>query len=99
MEKAIFEHDVGASTNINEAVISAAQYLDKHAGPVGRRAVLILTDNLSTSTMVPDEKVIRELTEADTVCNAMVVGRGIRPRPPTPSEYRIPASLTHPHLR
>jgi len=90
MEKAIFGHDVGASTNINEAVIAAAQYMDKGAGPVGRRAILILTDNLSTSKLVPDEKVIRALTEAETVLDAIVVGRGIRPAQPKPGEYRNP---------
>jgi VWFA-related protein len=90
MAHAIEDHDVGASTAINEAVIAAAQYMDKNAGPTGRRAILILTDNLSTSKMVPDEKAIRALTEAETVLDAIVVGRGIRPAPPKPGEYRNP---------
>lgn len=76
---AIHDHDVGAGTAINLAVLDAANYMDKHAGPDGRRAVLILTDNLSISFMQPDAKVIRALDDADTVLDAIVVGRGIRP--------------------
>src|SRR5258708_4445981 len=53
IEKAIFSHDVGASTNINEAVINAAQYMDKNAGPAGRPALPILTAKLSTRTKGP----------------------------------------------
>ena len=90
LAKAITSHDVGFSTNINQAVIDAAKYMDQNAGPVGRRAILILTDNLSTSKMLPDETVIRELTEAEAVLNAIVVGRGIRPGPVKDNEVRDP---------
>jgi VWFA-related protein len=77
---AIGEHeDVGAGTQINQAVLDSAQYMDKHAGPDGRRAILVLTDNLSISYMLSDDRVIRALNEADTVLDAIVVGRGIRP--------------------
>jgi VWFA-related protein len=72
-------HDVGAGTQINQAVLDAARYMDKNAGPDGRRAILILTDNLSISYMLPDQRVIKALNEADTVLDAIVVGRGIRP--------------------
>ncbi len=78
---AVEDHDVGAGTQINQAVLDAAKYMDKNAGPEGRRAILILTDNLSISYMLPDNRVIRALNEADTVLDGIVVGRAIRPDP------------------
>lgn len=87
---AIVEHDVGAGTAINQAVLDAVQYVDKNAGSSGRRAILILTDNLSISYMLPDERVIRGLNEAGTVLDAIVVGRGIRPSPLKPGHYQNP---------
>jgi VWFA-related protein len=77
---AVKNWDVGNSTMINSAVMDAARYMEKHAGPGGRRAILILTDNLSTSYRLTDGQVIRELDKADTVFNAIVTGRAIRPR-------------------
>jgi VWFA-related protein len=87
---AVKDWDVGNTTLINSAVVDAARYMDKHAGPEGRRAILILTDNLSTSYQLTDGQVIRELDRADTVFNAIVTGRAIRPNPPTPSMYPNP---------
>jgi VWFA-related protein len=78
---AVKSWDVGTSTLINSAVVDAAHYMDKHAGPGGRRAILILTDNLSTSYRLTDGQVIRELNKADTVMNAIITGRAIRPQP------------------
>ena len=79
---------------INSAVVDAAHYMDKHAGPGGRRAILILTDNLSTSYRLTDGQVIRELNKADTVMNAIITGRAIRPL-----ATRSPASRRIPTLR
>ena len=76
---AVKNWDVGTSTLINSAVMSAAHYMEKHAGPGGRRAILILTDNLSMSYQLTDGQVIRELNKADTVFNAIITGRAIRP--------------------
>jgi VWFA-related protein len=84
--------DVGSSTMINSAVVDAAHYMDKHAGPGGRRAILILTDNLSTSYRLTDGQVIRELNRADTVMNAIITGRAIRPRPLEPAELGKPSN-------
>lgn len=78
---AVKDWDVGSSTMINSAVVDAAHYMDQHAGPNGRRAILILTDNLSTSYRLTDGQVIRELDKADTVFNAIITGRAIRPEP------------------
>ena len=87
---AVEDHDVGAGTLINAAVVNAAHYIAAHAGPNGRRAILILTDNLSLSYQLTDGQVIRELDRADTVFNAIVTGRAIRPRPPDSSKYVNP---------
>jgi VWFA-related protein len=83
---AVKDWDVGTSTLINSAVVDAAHYMDQHAGPNGRRAILVLTDNLSTSYQLTDGQVIRELDKADTVFNAIVTGHAIRPRPLQPGK-------------
>jgi VWFA-related protein len=87
---AVKNWDVGSSTMINSAVIDAAHYMEKHAGPGGRRAILILTDNLSTSYRLTDGQVIRELNKADTVMNAIITGRAIRPQPLNPGKPANP---------
>jgi VWFA-related protein len=82
--------DVGTSTLINSAVVDAAHYMAANAGTDGRRAILILTDNLSMSYQLTDGQVIRELNKADTVFNAIVTGRAIRPRPLDPGKPANP---------
>jgi VWFA-related protein len=84
---AVKKWDVGVTTQINSAIVDAAHYMDKNASPGGRRAILILTDNLSTSFQLTDGQVIRELDKSDTVLNAIVTGRAIRPDPPGPSMF------------
>jgi hypothetical protein len=81
---------VGSSTQINSAVVDAARYMDKHAGPGGRRAILILTDNLSMSYQLTDGQVIRELDKFDTVFNAIITGHAIRPAPLAPGKVVNP---------
>jgi VWFA-related protein len=97
--KAVQDHDVGNTTQINSAVVDAAHYMDAHAGPIGSRAILILTDNLSMSYQLTDGQVIRDLNKADTVFNAIVTGRAIEPRAPTPSMFPnpdfTPANVMH----
>ena len=87
---AVRKWDVGSTTLINSAVVDAAHYMQQHAGPDGRRAILILTDNLSMSYQLTDGQVIRELDKADTVFNAIITGRAIRPDPPGPTMYPNP---------
>ena len=89
--KAVQNHDVGNTTQINSAVVDAAHYMQAHADPGGSRAILILTDNLSMNYQLTDGRVIRELNKADTVFNAIVTGRAIEPKPPTPSMFPNPA--------
>ena len=99
ISEAVNNHDVGNTTQINAAVVDAAHYMQAHAGPVGSRAILILTDNLSMSFQLTDGQVIRELNKADTVFNAIVTGHAIEPRPPSPSMYPnpdlTPANVMH----
>jgi VWFA-related protein len=87
---AVKNWDVGSSTQINSSVVSAAHYMEKHAGPGGRRAILILTDNLSMSYQLTDRQVVRELDKADTVFNAIITGRAIRPLPLEPGKPANP---------
>ena len=99
ISQAVHDHDVGTTTQINAAIVDAARYMQANAGPDGRRAILILTDNLSMSYQLTDGQVIRELDKADTVFNAIVTGRAIRPNPPTPRMYPnpdfTPANVMH----
>ncbi|HEV2690040.1 MAG TPA: VWA domain-containing protein [Bryobacteraceae bacterium] len=96
---AVQDHDVGITTQINPAVVDAAHYMREHADPTGRHAILILTDNLSMSYQLTDGQVIRELDKADAVFNAIVTGRAIKPKPPSPSMYPnpdfTPANVMH----
>jgi VWFA-related protein len=82
-------HALGSGTAINAAVIAAAQYLARQ--PVrGRRAILIVTDNLSLNYQVPDEAVTRDLYAADTVLNAILIGKQRAPGTAPPGAYRNP---------
>jgi VWFA-related protein len=86
---AVRAKNLGAGTAINESIIKAAQYVSKQ--PVkGRRAILIVTDNLSLNYKVTDEDVIRELYAADAVLNAILIGKQKRPDPPRPGAYVNP---------
>jgi VWFA-related protein len=90
ISSAVRDHDVGVTTQINAAVVDASHYMRAHADPTGRRAILILSDNLSMSFQLTDGQVIRELNKADTVFNAIVTGRAIRPNSPWPSMFPNP---------
>ncbi len=59
ISSAVTDHNVGAGTAINAAVAGAADYMQQNADSRGRRAILILTDNLSLSDHFSDDKVIR----------------------------------------
>lgn len=78
------QEEVGFSTAINQAIIDASHYMDKNADPAAQKALLILTDNLGLNYQANDQAAIGALLNANTVLNAIVVGRGIRPGPPKP---------------
>ncbi len=72
---------VGSGTSTNEAVIAAAQMLGKRTEP-GRKAIVVVTDNGGLNYQAPDEQVIQELYTANTILNAIAVGKADRPKPP-----------------
>jgi VWFA-related protein len=90
LKRSAYDESLGAGTNINDALLAAAKYVDTTAGDGGRRAVLILTDNLGLNYRSPDQPVIDALNEAETVMNAIVVGKGQRPEPVSGGTYRNP---------
>ncbi len=70
---------VGSGTSTNEAVITAAQMLAKRVQP-GRKAIVVVTDNGGLNYQAPDEQVIQELYAANTILNAIAVGKAERPK-------------------
>jgi VWFA-related protein len=75
------DESVGTATNINDSLLTAAKYMEEKSGDAGRKAVLILTDNLGLNYKSPDEPVIEALHSSSAVLNAIVVGEGRRPSP------------------
>jgi VWFA-related protein len=72
LKEAPMEHGLGAGTSINEAILSVAEYLKGQPPFAGRRAIVVLTDNGGVHYQVPDEKVVRALSEVNAVFNAIV---------------------------
>lgn len=81
IRNSVKDETVGSATEMNVAIEAGAKYLDE-SGETGRRAILILTDSKGLSYRLNDRQVIYRLYEADTVLNALVVGRAERPAPP-----------------
>lgn len=81
IHEAASDESVGTATNINDALLAAAQYMEEKAGEEGRKALLILTDNLGLNYKSPDGPVIEALHNSDIVMNAIVVGKAYRPTP------------------
>lgn len=75
LQNAIRERELGNGTQINAALRDAAKLFAEQAPATGRRAVLILTDNLGVNYQLSDETVIRALQDANTVCNSIIVGK------------------------
>ena len=93
---AVRDETVGSATEINRSIIAAVKYLDESA-ELGRKAILILTDNKGLNYQAPDEEAIRELFGVDAVLNALVVGRTERPPPIRPGTYVNP-DFSHPDV-
>lgn len=79
LRTAIRDRSLGSGTQINHALRDAAAYFSEKAPASGRRAVLIVTDNLGVNYQLDDETVTRALHDANVVVNAIVVGKGRRP--------------------
>lgn len=86
---AVRNQGLGSGTAINASAIQAADYM-RDQPPRGRRAILIVTDNQSLNYMAPDDAVLRALYGADTVFNAILIGKQRRPDPPRPGVYVNP---------
>jgi len=90
LRTAVSDDTLGAGTNINESLLSAVSYVGETAGESGRRAVLVVTDNLGLNYKSPDVPVVEALESADTVLNAIVIGKGKRPEAISGNTYRNP---------
>ncbi|PWU10807.1 MAG: hypothetical protein C5B51_03725 [Terriglobia bacterium] len=78
--------DLGTGTAINAAIVAAAAQIGRE-GSKARRAILIVTDNLSLNYRLSDEQVLRELYAVDATLNAILIGKQRRPVPPKPGAY------------
>lgn len=82
--KAITDETLGSGTALNDALLAASQYMDESAGERGRRAILVITDNLGLNYKVPDETILDSLGNTNTVVSALVTGKGSKPPSPMP---------------
>jgi VWFA-related protein len=87
---AIGDETLGSGTAINDALTEAARYIDTAAEETGRRAVLILSDNLGLNYKHSDEQVVRALNSANAVLNGLIVGKGQKPEVRPGVTYRNP---------
>jgi VWFA-related protein len=86
LRSAVDDQDkVGYGTAINAAIIDAARYMAEDQDP-GRHSILIVTDNLGLNYQANDQMAIGHLLHANATLNAIVIGRGIRPRANQPAE-------------
>lgn len=81
LRKAVDEKGLGSGTLMNWSIIQSAQELGRQPRR-GRRAILIVTDSRGMSYQTTNEEVLRSLSEADSVLNAIVVDGAERPKPP-----------------
>jgi VWFA-related protein len=70
----MYKQTLGRGTALNEALLTAAEYLKDNSAKGTRRAILIVTDNEGSRAGVTDEQVVRAVSGADSVLNAIVVG-------------------------
>jgi VWFA-related protein len=97
IREAARDESVGTATNLNDALLAAAEYMEEKSGESGRKALLVLTDNLGLNYKSPDAPVVEALHASSTVMNAIVVGKGRRPveRPP---DAEANPDFTHPDV-
>jgi VWFA-related protein len=83
IQESLLEHDVGAGSNLNGAILETLDWLAKQPPCAGRRALIVLTDNKGMHYQTPDEKVLRALAGMDVTLNA-IVSPDARPPKPVP---------------
>ena len=81
IQESLFEHDVGAGTNLNGAILETADWLAKQPPFAGRRSLIILTDNKGMHYQTPDEKVLHALAGLDVTLSAIVPADARPPKP------------------
>lgn len=86
---AVGDKSLGSATLLNEAIVAAATHFEEKA-PEGRRAILIVTDNLGLNYGLNDEQVLKKLHSANIVMNAIVTGRAKRPEVDSKARYTNP---------
>jgi VWFA-related protein len=79
LQTAVYDESLGAGTNINDAILAAANHIKSTAGEGGRRAILMVSDNMGLNYQSPDAPVIAALNDADTILNGIIVGKAQRP--------------------
>lgn len=84
LQEAPLATGLGAGTSMNEALLAACAYLKNLPPFVGRRALVVLTDNGGLNEHAPDDAVLRELAAANAVLNAIVTRDAKPPGPPRP---------------
>ena len=89
INSAVNDKGLGSGTLINHAVVAAAEYMKENAA-TGRRAILVVTDNLGLNYQLNDEQTLKKLHGANTVLNAIVTGRARRPEPDPKGRYTNP---------
>lgn len=82
IQEALDDQETGSGSALYPAMIEVAHYLRNSGSPAARHAILILTDNGSMSYRVKDEDVLRELSAADVVLDAIVPARVKPPQGP-----------------
>ena len=85
----IYKQSLGSGTLINESLIAAADYI-KQQRVKARRAILIVTDNEGLNYKSPNKEVVRAISKADAVLNAIVVRQGPKPPAVKPTGYTNP---------
>ncbi|HWB97790.1 MAG TPA: hypothetical protein VG672_13845, partial [Bryobacteraceae bacterium] len=89
IRRALDDRSLGSGTAINAALLAAAAYL-RQQPERGRRAILLVTDNVALNYQTPDKAVIRELYRADAVLNTILIGKQVHPDPVKPGQYQNP---------
>ncbi|MBY0506415.1 MAG: VWA domain-containing protein [Bryobacteraceae bacterium] len=74
IEVAVLDAKMPAGTAIHAALLDAAAEFAK-APPEGRRALLMLTDGGSLNHLITEDQAVQELSAANVVVNAIVVGK------------------------
>jgi VWFA-related protein len=72
MGNSIFKQTLGSGTVLNDAIVSAARYLQTQPQKA-RRAILVVTDNETHRLKVSDNDAVRALEEAQALLSAIIV--------------------------